>query len=383
MTATGRRVLVAHPGAELYGSDRMLAESVSGLVEAGHRVVVALPGSGPLAGELRARGAEVVTCRMPVLRKAALRPAGLLALVRDALLGLAPAVRLLRAAGRDGVYVSTITIPSWVLLGRLLGRRVTVHVHEAERSAARLVKVVLALPVLAAHAVVVNSRYSRDVLLDSLPRLGRRATVVYNGVAGPRTVTPPRARLDRPVRLAFVGRLSPRKGPQVAVAALAGLVERGVDAHLQLLGSVFPGYEWFEAELRDQVRDAGLQQRVHFAGFVPDVWAPLATADVVLIPSTVDEPFGNTAVEAVLAARPLVVSDTSGLREAGAGYPSAQAVEPGDATAWAEAVQRVVDEWPRYRDQAVADVREAVRRHDPARYRAEIARLVTAPGDAA
>ena len=33
-------VLVAHPGADLYGSDRMLLESVDGLVVSGHRVVV-------------------------------------------------------------------------------------------------------------------------------------------------------------------------------------------------------------------------------------------------------------------------------------------------------------------------------------------------------
>lgn len=375
------RVLVAHPGAELYGSDRMLVESVAGLVEQGAEVVVALPVDGPLVAELEGRGARVVCCPMPVLRKSALTPRGLATLVRDGLRGLWPAWRLVRRAGTAGVYVSTVTIPSWSVIGRLAGRRVTLHVHEAESAAPRLLRRVLAAPAVLAHQVLVNSRYSRGVLGGSAPRVAARAVVVLNGVPGPVQVTPPRSRLEGPVRLAYVGRLSPRKGPQVAVATLAELVGRGVDARLELAGSVYPGYEWFEADLRQQVARAGLTERVSFLGFVTDVWAVLAAADVVLVPSVLDEPFGNTAVEAVLAARPVVVSATSGLREAAAGYATAQAVPPGDVAGWADAVQRVVEGWDAVGRDTATDVEEARRRHAPARYRTEVARLVITTND--
>jgi len=370
-------VLVAHPGAELYGSDRMLLESVRGFVQAGLETVVALPEPGPLVAELERGGAQVVFCRMPVLRKSVLRPRGMAEFLRDLVLGAGPAWRLLSRAGQDGVYVSTLTIPFWQLLARLRGRQVTVHVHEAEQNAPRPARVLLAAPVGWAQRVVVNSAYSRAVLAAAAPRTGARAVVVYNGVAGPAGRTPPRPALEGPVRLAYVGRLSPRKGPQVAVAVLAELTARGVDAHLDLAGSVFPGYEWFEAELRASVAAADLTDRVAFLGFVPDPYSVLAAADVVLIPSVLDEPFGNTAVEAVLAARPLVVSATSGLREAAGGYPSVHAVPPEDVPAWAAAVQGVVAHWARTSRQAVADAEEAERRHAPARYRGRIAELVT------
>ncbi len=58
-----RTVLLVHPGAELFGSDRMLLESAIGLIEAGARVVVALPSSGLLVPELRAAGAESSSSR--------------------------------------------------------------------------------------------------------------------------------------------------------------------------------------------------------------------------------------------------------------------------------------------------------------------------------
>jgi len=55
-------VLFAHPSPDLYGSDRMLLESVTAVVERGWEAVVALPADGPLAGLLRDRGARVVRC---------------------------------------------------------------------------------------------------------------------------------------------------------------------------------------------------------------------------------------------------------------------------------------------------------------------------------
>lgn len=373
-------LLVVHPGAELYGADRVLLESATAL-DFRFDVTVALPAAGPLARELEQRGLRVVLCRMPVLRNAALRPRGAVRLLADALLGMPRAVRLLRRHAAAGVYVNTLTLPSWPLLARLTRRPSLCHVHEAEQSAPRILRRGMAVCPALADRVVVNSRFCLEVLTELTPRLRRRSTVVYNAVRGPAEVRPARPVLDGPLRLAYVGRLSPRKGPDVAVATLRELVERGVDVRLAIVGSVFDGYEWFEADLRRTVEEWGLADRVDFQGFQPDVWPHLARADVVLVPSVSEESFGNTAVEAVLAARPVVVSDTSGLREAAAGYDSAQAVVPGEPRAWADAVERVVAGWAGYRAAARRDADVARRRHAADRYRDDLVALVAALRD--
>lgn len=373
------RVLVVHPGAELYGADRVLLASATAL--ATHfDVTVALPGPGPLGAELEAAGVRVALCRMPVLRNAAMRPRGALRLLADAAAGTVPALRLLRRYGVAGVYVNTLTLPSWPLLARLAGRRSVCHVHEAEESAPRLLRRAMALCPALADRVVANSAFCLDVLTDVAPRLRARSTVVHNTVPAPAELRPARARLDGPLRLLFVGRLSPRKGPQVALTTLRELLDRGVDARLQLLGSVFEGYEWFEAELRALVDEYRLRDRVEFLGFRSDIWPHLADADVVLVPSVKEESFGNTAVEAVLAARPLVVSDHSGLREAAAGYASAQSVPAGATAEWADAVQRVAGNWTAFRAAALDDAQEARRRHAPERYRDGLVAVLTSLG---
>jgi glycosyltransferase involved in cell wall biosynthesis len=371
----GRPILVAHPSPDLYGSDRVLLESVSAFVDAGTPVVATLPAAGPLAEALAERGAEVVYCPTPVLRKSALRPVGLVRLVGEALASLGPSLGLLRAKEPAAVYVNTLTIPWWMLLGKLTRRRVVCHVHEAEQSAPVMVRRALYSPLVLADRILVNSRFSENVIVSTWPLLRRRTRLVYNGVPGPDTATEPREQLDR-VRLLFVGRLSPRKGPQVAVSGLARLVGQGLDAELSLLGAVFPGYEWFERELRELVDQLGMTDRVTFIGFDPDVWRHLSDCDIVLVPSTVDEPFGNTAVEAMLAQRPLVVSRTSGLQEAAEGYATARFVDPGDEIALADAVQDLVRSWPTVREQVEADRELALQRHSTQAYREQVAGLV-------
>lgn len=363
-------VLLVHPGAEMFGSDRMLLESAIGLVESGVRVVVALPSSGLLVNELRAAGAEVVILPMLVLRKVLLTPRGLPRLFRDTFRGLGAAWRLTGRLRPDVVYVSTIIIPEWPLIARLRGVRTVSHVHEAEASGNRIVNALLYSPHLASHQTLVNSRFSLDTIRTALPALARRSHVVYNGVASPPHPMSPRPRTEGPLRVLYVGRLSPRKGPDLVIAAASRLHSAGRAVEVTLLGAVFEGYEWFERDLRAQASEAGVT--VDFAGFHTDIWPFLEQADVLLVPSRVDEPFGNTAVEGVLALRPVIASDSSGLREAAGGYGTARLVAAGDAEAIASALTDIDARWDEIVS-TVADSRaEALRRHAPQVYRSSI-----------
>lgn len=361
-------VLVAHPSADLYGSDRVLLETIEGLCRAGARVLVALPASGPLVPELERRGAAVILVPTPVLRKSMLSAPGMLRLARTSVHGMLRGVGVVRGARPDVILANTVTVPLWTAVGRLAGIPVVTHVHEAEANASRALRAALALPLLLSRGILTNSQFSADTLAAALPALRGRAKVVYNGVPGPTTTVPPREDLAGGLRILYLGRLSYRKGADVAVDALLELRRNGVAARLSIVGAVFPGYEAYEAGLREQVAAGGAGGAVTFHGFQKVIWPFLAQSDVVVVPSRLDEPFGNTAVEALLASRPVIASNTSGLREAAAGYRSAQFVKPGDAAALAAALVRVAAGWPEYRADAMLDTAQAERRHSPERY---------------
>lgn len=366
-------IVVAHPSPDLYGSDRVLLETLSGLVESGEDVILTLPESGPLVAAAEERGVRVEIRSTPILRKSALTPRGALSLVKQSVRAWGPSMRLLRESSAQMLLVNTVTIPLWFVMGKLGKVNVVCHVHEAEASQPGPVRKMLYAPLNLADQLIINSTFSLNVLASSWPRLRGRSAVVYNGVEGPATQpAPARRKCEGPLKLLFVGRLSPRKGPDVAIEALAELRNRGVEAELGLLGAVFPGYEWFEQQLHQRVESLGVVENVVFHGFKPNIWDYMTDADVILVPSTTDEAFGNTAVEAMLAARPLVVSDTSGLREAAHGFASVRCVRPNDSTQIAEAVQDLISDWSTARLDAVEDRKRAQARHSPSVYQAEV-----------
>ena len=372
----GRRtVLVAHPSADLYGSDRVALESVSALVDEGWRVVVTMPAGGPLVEEIEARGGSVELCPTAVLRRSALRPAGFVRLAGQVLRGLYVGNRLITRTRPAAIYVNTVTIPLWLVLARLRGVPAICHVHEAESGAPAALRMALGLPLFLARRVIANSEFSRGVLAGDFPRLRRRTRVILNGIEGPAQASAAREELSAPVRMVYVGRLSPRKGVDVAVDAVRELADRGVVTELEIIGAVFPGYEWYQTQLQDQIEAAGLAGRVRIRGFESDIWRRLAAADIALVPSR-EEPFGNTAIEAIMCARPVVVSAVPGLLEATSGFGSARSVAPGAPAALADAILETIGKWPEQRAIALEDAVEACERHAPARYRAKVASAV-------
>lgn len=372
-------MLVAHPSADVYGSDLQLLETVSALIAAGWRVHTILPSDGPLVPLLRARGALVVCRPFPVLRKALLRPAAFVRLVLQLVLALPGMVGAVRRTGADTVLVNTVTIPWWLLAGRLTRRLTVCHVHEAEEEGHRAVLSALALPNLLANRIVVNSESSGRALTRVLPVLRPKVTVVHNGFPGPPDAPRPPSRTDAESAavIALIARLSPRKGIDVALEAVATLREAGRDVRLVVCGSTFPGYEWYEEELRQRMARPDLRGAVELRGYVSPTWSVLDESDIVIVPSRA-EPFGNTAVEALLAERPLVVSAVQGLAEIVKHDVNGLLARPDDPADLAARIAELLDDPARATALATRGREDALRRFSSDGYRAAMLTVLAA-----
>jgi glycosyltransferase involved in cell wall biosynthesis len=338
-------IVVVHPSADQYGSDLQLLETVSAFRSAHHDVTVLLPADGPLVDMLKGRGATVRFVDVPILRKNLLSPAGLLRLAWWTI-QTAPAMwrELRNVHGARTLWINTITMPSWFVIGRLARMRVVTHVHEAESDGPKWARWGLAVPTMLAHRIVTNSHAAADALTNLIARLSPKISVIHNGMPGPEPeLGPPTPRLPAsPATAALIARLSPRKGIDVALEAIAIVRARGYDIRLVVCGTVFEGYEWYESALRERAQAADLAGAVEFRGYVNPTWPVLANADIALVPSRV-EPFGNTAVEALLAQRPLIASRTQGLTEIVRDGDTGLLVNPDDAGDLANAITQLVE----------------------------------------
>lgn len=74
------------------------------------------------------------------------------------------------------------------------------------------------------------------------------------------------------------------------------------------------------------------------------VMASWIRASVAVVPSVLEEPVGRTAIEAMLAGRPVVASDVGGLRDVVTHGVTGLTVPPGDARALAAALDNLLDD---------------------------------------
>jgi glycosyltransferase involved in cell wall biosynthesis len=143
-------------------------------------------------------------------------------------------------------------------------------------------------------------------------------------------------------RVCFVGRVTPTKGLEVAIRALALLnSEIPTPATLDVIGPEEPEHG---AEMRKLAERLGITQCVHWHGqrTAAQTAALLAGAHAMIVPSTWDEPFGYVTIEAALARVPLVAADVGGIGEAVRHERHALLFPRADVAAAAAALRRVL-----------------------------------------
>ncbi|KQU67658.1 glycosyltransferase family 4 protein [Phycicoccus sp. Root101] len=337
----GAGILVVNPGADVYGSDLQLLESVTAMIDGGSQVMVACPEQGPLLPLLVDRGCDVRVVDFPVLRRSYLSARGIMSLAVELARTLPAMWRLIGDVDPEAIYVNTTTIPWWIFLARLRRVPVVCHVHEAEDTAGSLAGRLLNAPLLTADRLILISETAASSVWQVFPRLRRKSVIVMNGVPDRTDLPTPYSTNHGALRLAVVGRLSPRKAPHVAIQALKVLVDRGVDATLEVAGSVFPGYEWYEEQLRSDAARLEVAERVSFTGYVWPSHVAFDRTDIVIAPS-VREPFGNVVVEAQLSARPVIAAAYGGHLESIEDGVTGILVPPEDPEAVALAVERLL-----------------------------------------
>jgi glycosyltransferase involved in cell wall biosynthesis len=328
---------------------RQLAEAA---VAAGHRVTVVCPGPerGPLAGWVRAAGAEHRTLDM------ARQPGP-----RD-LVDLWSLRRLAR--GRDVVHLHSSKAAA---LGRLavltLGRRrpavvVTPHywswlVGGRLAPLYRWVERVLAPRCDAIVAVSEAEAAEGRAVLPAADRI----TLIHNGVDRER-FSPDRAAAERdpdaPL-LVCVGRLSEQKGQDIAIRALACLSDPTV--RLRLVGSESAHGE--RERLGSLAASLGVADRIEWRGEVDDAAPELRAADVVVAPSRW-EGMSLVFLEAMACGAAMVVAEVAGSEAVdGAGL----VVPRDDPLALAEAVERLLGD-ASLRSELGAAARDRTRAYD-------------------
>ena len=155
--------------------------------------------------------------------------------------------------------------------------------------------------------------------------------------------------------LAEIAQITPWKGQDVAIRALAQVRRQHPDARLVIVGDVkfasrstrYDNHAYL-TELKRLVTELGLEDAVIFAGQQSDMPSVMAAIDVLLLPSW-EEPFGRVVAEGMAAGTAVVATNVGGPAETITDGHDGLLAPPKDPGAWATAINRLLDDpaWAR------------------------------------
>jgi L-malate glycosyltransferase len=346
------RILYVSHTAVVSGAERSLLDLLGALPESVRPLLAAPPGQLSDLAQARGIATTPITGTAGSLRVHPLHTPR--ALAEMAIAGWQ--VRRAAASHRaDLVHANSIRAGLVLALARLGRTSRVVHVRDC-LPPSRMGDAALRLFARTATRVIANSNYTAASVRAAAPHAD--IDVVHNPVElarfDPQQIdrSAARARLgeagaDGRLLLGVVAQLSPWKGQDTAIEALARLVGQGLDAHLLLVGaakfvarSTRFDNEDYVAGLRELVARIGLEGRVSWLGEREDVPELIRAMDVLLLPSW-EEPFGRALIEAMALGVPVVATDVGGPMEIVEQGRQGYLVAPRRADDWAQAIERL------------------------------------------
>lgn len=186
---------------------------------------------------------------------------------------------------------------------------------------------------------IANSR-SAAKYLDKAGMPSDRVFVVYNGIDeqdGSSEDLVSEVSFGSPSILC-VANILPLKGQSILLQAV-----RKLRPDFPGIRAVLVGKDYTDGRFMEEIASLGLAELVTWVGFDPHVHPYLQRADLFVLPSLWGEGMPTSLLEAMLAAKPVVASNTGGIVELIEDNRTGLLVTPGDADALAAQIRRVLD----------------------------------------
>ncbi len=246
----------------------------------------------------------------------------------------------------DLIYSNTMVIFAGAFLAKLTGLPHVWHIREILPRSKTLGSILPAKWVLKwipmqATLLIANSRAT---LQQFECQEDAKHHIVYNAIQVPDNFRHnPKNPLES-FEVLFIGSIIPRKGPEVAIEAVAMVRERknaNYPIRLTLAGG---GSEIYKRQLLQLCQQKKISDCVDFLGYVNNAYEHMARSHVLLVPSY-EESWGRVAVEAMQIGLPVIGANSGGLCEIIKDGRYGYTAQAGNIEEWALKIEQVINNY--------------------------------------
>lgn len=327
------KILFVHPSVELYGADKILLYILQMLCEK-HEITVLIPKDGILTEHIKSVSPKIkvdIVKDLPIVHSK-LKFIDYLKLP----LKILKCGRIYKKQKFDYCFCNTLA--SILLLFAGFSKNRVLYVHEII-SSKFLNFGFSVLAKMGAKKVVCVSNHVKKNLLFS-----KKYVVVHNGIPDiAKGFTKNEIQPDGKIRFVLPGRFMPQKGQWFLIDSLLKLSDEYKNKiRICLYGSAPPFKPELFSELKNKIKESGLEKTISLHGFTQNITDIYKNANVVLVPSLMADPFPTTVLEALMFSRPVIATNHGGASEILEDSFS-RMIKPNDTAGFCDAIKFFVD----------------------------------------
>lgn len=310
------KVTIFHPSVELYGIDKILLNIVQN--DSFSQITVVLPGEGRLSERLRREYSNVSLVILPCLPVAArvnLNLMGIVKLLFNLTQFISWSVKSQLLKNTELIYLNGTPL---CIAGLIINKKNTpiiTHVHETFNHESLIEQLLVRIICFYSKKILCVSNSVRKSMMRIRPRFPN-FYLLYNGTPREPLCILPHKYNDY-VTVSLIGRIKPsRKGQMLLLQSLV-LLNESIKSRLivRIIGGVVPGDEIILDELKSFIEKNELKEIVKIEDFQDDEQELYGSTDVVIVPSTFNDPLPTTVLEGMSFGRPVVGTNLGGIPE--------------------------------------------------------------------
>lgn len=321
-----KNILFIHQSADLYGSDKTLLFLVEAIKD-DIKPIVVLPEKGPLTIELEKLQIEILILPVIKVSRKLFTSLDIIKLPFQIIKAQRILKKKLGNRKIDLIHSNTLAVFLGVFYSKKHNIKHLWHVHEIIKHPKIIAKIYPYLINWFADFVVFNSKASAAHIYKSIPKLRKKAKVIYNGLDRNTSFIADEKQdrlrkslfksIDKSSKIiGLVGRINNHKGQQLLLNAFDDLKKEGTkNIYLLFIGSTIKTQQFLLDELKTEISNKNLEDFVTIVDFQKELWQFYDCIDIVTVPTTDPEPFGLVAVEGMLSKKPVIAANHGGLKE--------------------------------------------------------------------
>lgn len=313
-----KKIIFFHPSSELYGADKILIYIMKNYAE--YEKVLILRSYGPLIDFVKDELPDVkikIIPEMPIIAKAYLKFDGIVNFIKS-IFYFNLVLKTIKNEKPEIVYLNTLAVLP-VLFYFSSNVKKIIHVHEILKNDFFLNKLINRTAIFKADLLICVSNAVKLNLQNAYRTKAEKLVTVNNGISFSKN-----SRFNNSLNIdnskinfVLIGRIKPsHKGQNLLIDAVRKL-DSGIlnKAHFYLVGSPVESQTYMLDEVKDRIANYKLRSKISIIPFVKEISTIYNEIDVVVVPSTFDDPFPTTVLEGMYFAKPVIGTAVGGIPE--------------------------------------------------------------------